>query len=354
MPVDSPDPDVEDEILEQLFNQNACEHGNLRFACPGCLTAGAPSGARSPVAHTTFSGAGSTTRTTSAKVVCVCDLDDALVDFIGITLTSGFLAEEKPLSGLIVGPPSSSKSYTLGRFGSSTSWSRLNHFTRYGVLTHIARRAVEGKATTHIIVSDLGGLFHGAKGPSEDVQSFFLGLTDEGHEGFQSYNLRISVENLEFTQRNGSSERTQTMKGEAFPFGTIKAGVLGGITDKRFANHKSQLEDLGLLGRFIPFNFAPSLGRRSRNKDAIARRAPIVPVALPQMRYRTEVELTPDDLNQLVLFKDAPDDRAAVNARIFLCACALKNGRRKVVQADIEEVNGLTPWMQYKAGVELD
>lgn len=148
---------------------------------------------------------------------------------IALCLYSGYLKERKPLSLLIIAPPSSGKSEVLLKFRRNQGVSVVNQGTRYGINKVIASRGAEVK---HLIIPDLSVVLSAHPGIAGDILSLISIMTEEGIDSIQTYHFSRYFDP------------------------PLKVGLLTAVTQEDFNKRKSRLRKIGFWSRFIPFSYS--------------------------------------------------------------------------------------------------
>jgi len=256
---------------------------------------------------------------------------------ISVTILTGWLKDENPISLMIVAPPAHSKTHILLQYSECKGVIYLTDFTPYGFMRdHFAD--IESGKRRFLLVPDLNILFSDPMSRSKIV-GLLLELIEHGV-------LNISKYWKEADKFGITSKKVKC--------GMICATTLNVIRDKR----KKWLHDSGFLSRFLVFSY-------SYGKDLLERilrklwegRPKIIPKELPIPDEDVEVECSPKffekDLDPLIreVARKQGSEYIAIritnHVRTLLKANALLNERTEVTEEDVIDVYSYLVYMNY-------
>ncbi len=252
-------------------------------------------------------------------------------NIVATILASGKLAERRPLSLFLIAPFATGKSTTLGRFKQTPQVLSVNELTRWALMDDIKTSMDKGYIPTHLIIDDWTVMTQQAKDVVSTLKGALSKLTEEGITRSKSKYYTLDA--------NHYSE-------ELRPWGSIKIGTILGMTKEAYRNGQVANGASGFTSRFVVASYQLNpIILAIIGKDVVENR-PIPQISIPSFSFRTEVTCdTTKIAEKVAVLRNATNFRQLVNGTIFIKSIALKNGRTSVIDADIDEMNYLSKWM---------
>lgn len=255
---------------------------------------------------------------------------DRMTRLVGLTVATGYLANERPQSLLLVGNPGVGKSSLLARFAEVPTVRTLSDVTSDPLRRHILPEMSERDQRT-LIMPELIKVFQ--RNPSTTANTVgLLTLAMTGEVG-RSY--------------VGNEEVPEIPDGWCL-------GLIGAMTTRVFQDWRQMIANSGLLSRMhvVHVRFSEVTQRRIEQAIIDGDRTMTAPVAWPVMPQQAGVVL-PRKLGKNVLEvvdqlspvrQGASDDnrnRLVGGIRVYLKAAALMAGRSEVKLVDVDTVSSV-------------
>jgi hypothetical protein len=246
-------------------------------------------------------------------------------------VATGWLANGRPQSLLLIGEPSSGKTELLHRLRENATLHYASDLSVMGL--HRTLKLAKSGAVTHVVATEF--------------QKWFMRKRD-------------AVQNLLGTLSQAMDEGVGNVDvGEyARDFGGTRIGFIGATTPQSFREQERFLSGLGFLSRTTAVEWEMPRDEVYEVMSAINRgdETDLMPVILPVPAKKVRVELPPtlSQHFQEWVWKFYRDDsvmRIFKRFRLLSMACALLDGRDVVHARDIEKVVAFEPyWSRMKRG----
>ena len=254
---------------------------------------------------------------------------DWLRELITYVLYSSFVKNEIPVSILLIANSESGKTQVLEKFRNAKSVLWLTDFTRYGISTTYYDRIKSLELRT-IIMPDMCAIVQEPNQKvSERVVNFLTSIIEEGVTNITTYNINIASK---------------------VP---IRMGFIGAITKDVFSDRRSCWRRSGFISRTLPVSYDISDITKQEIKEYINNKLHTSepPIKLKLPKRSVNIELNPILAKQFNPLSDSIGTildtngfRALRHLQVLACARALSQGRKEVVQEDIDKIIKLADW----------
>lgn len=258
---------------------------------------------------------------------------DAFQTLIERTLWTGWLTDEKPVSLILISRPESGKTQLIQKFKDNKGITFLTDVTAYGIIQKILPKIDFKQPLNHILIPDLLNPLSKQTATSRGFIQFMNSLIEEGVLEIQTYAVA-----LPFQQRREG----------------IKCGLITSITSGSFVKRRHKWVEIGFLSRLLPVSFSYT----SRVSGEIIK-------SIVRSEYHNEESIIlnfPEEKQQV---KDNPvlyeqfipysirlgqaqniyGFRYQKQFQTLAKANALAEGRKEVMQTDIDWVCAVAEWI---------
>ncbi len=282
-----------------------------------------------PTSKTALSSA---TKFNKSKKIDLIRLEP-IIDILTCAIWSGRVAQEKPVSVLLIAEQESAKTECLKFFSGTTTLRYLSDMTATGIKPF--KSDIERGELRHLILLDLVRILSHSKGVGERTIQQLATLMEEGESG----------------SADGGGLTSWT---SSFP----KVGVLMGITPSFYNSKKGSWRKTGFMTRFLPVSFEYSdstqleIHNGIKNGGANPRPQPIL---LPKLSSVITIpERLGDRIKDIAMMCGRQNltygFRYHKNLRTLAKASALENKRTMV---NDEDLNRVLPWAKFFNGNEI-
>jgi hypothetical protein len=257
---------------------------------------------------------------------------DALQTMIECALISPYIKDEKPLSLLIVAKPESGKSTLLKLYRDNKGIVYLSDCTAYGLTRDVLPKILNDDVKTIMIPDLLTPLAKQTKTRKSFI-AFINGLIEEGVAKMSSYSTMWSQDT------------------------DVKANIITAITEDALRDARHGWAKMGFLSRFIIFSYSYHLSTvamilRSYSYRGLTLKP--LKVKLPRAKQikvflasALAEQLNPHAMKigeqfQLYGF------RAKINFRCLLKCLAYRQGRKVVIEEDLDAFLKLADYMNFR------
>lgn len=254
---------------------------------------------------------------------------EKITEFLKVIFASGYIADDKPLSLLLVAPVSSGKTTAIKQFQKNKTVMITTDSTAFGILQKYAEKLRKGEIK-HIILPDLLNALCRRKTTTETFLMFVNASSEDGIFPSKSYNVEIS----EFIQ----------------PFGWVLC-----VTEDGYKSKQKYLKSVGLLSRFFKVSHKYSADMISKIlNDIIHEEKFLLPeITLKHRMKKVKIEGDVAIFKELETYSqllckqgDAEILRMQRKMQTFLKSCAYLREDKKVKKEDLEKLKGLLPLIQ--------
>jgi hypothetical protein len=191
---------------------------------------------------------------------------EPIIEILRAAIWSGKIADERPVSLMLVARQESAKTECLKHFFLTPSLKYLSDLTSRGLNPY--RQEIETGRIRHIVLLDLVRILSHGRGVSDRTIQSIASLMEEGESETSDGGGKSSWDN--------------------FP----KIGVLMGITPEFFFSKRGRWRGTGFLTRFVPISFEYSKDTQHAIHDAIAkghRMPPPIKENIPLIPFQIEL-----------------------------------------------------------------
>lgn len=257
------------------------------------------------------------------------DLEILLED----VLISGSLADERPVSLIMIAPPGMGKSDMVLQYRQSEGVVATTETTFFALMTMHGQAMQQGKLH-HIIVPDLGPIINKPREGALRELSQFGALVAEGLINWRSARGAFAVGNQ-----------------------PVRCGIIFCITPYSYREKLAMLTDEGFLSRFLIASFALHDDLVSHIHDQISAgsvNAHLETKLLAQWKEKQSVSIAPridrflrssGIIEQVRDLSDTAGFRTHHHLRTLLKANALRRGRHEVGRDDIDDLIALSQYL---------
>jgi hypothetical protein len=276
---------------------------------------------------------------------------------IELVIGTSYIRNENPVSLMILGSSGSGKTELLKKFRNNKGVHARQRFSAYGILQDLINGNIpllfeKGKKLLgHLVTFDISDLLSFKTESINSTIQLMCALTEDGLTAQSTY--AISSEELK-------------------PFIGLKGGLIVGLNEQAFFNSRKRVKNYlfkgGLINRFVPWSSSESSALHQKIIESIKKQD-----YLPNAKFvnclqlktpssRIEIEFTnkalKDELAEIAeevsksVSEDVrvnQDEKRLLKSMIVLAkASALREGRRKVIDKDIDAIRFLSNWMNFK------
>lgn len=281
---------------------------------------------------------------------------EAIQDVIELALWSTYIKGERIVSLLIVAPPESGKTELMKKYSKNKGVHVRRRFTPYGIIKDLTAGKLSllfnlPKILGHILVYDFANLFTFKANTVDATIEFLAALTEEGLSKESAY--WISGEDLE-------------------QYKNLRGGLIAGINTFGFFTSsrkvKANLHKGGWFSRHIVVTFSNSEAMNSKIFDSIARGEyrydknlrKLIPLKFPKKRVQVYMlKRYSQEIRDIaaIIAEEYSEDLKPHKLKGFrlhkslislVKASALRDGRKIVMNRDIERIRYLSQWMNLK------
>lgn len=249
---------------------------------------------------------------------------EKVTEFIKIVLASGNLADDKPLSLMLVAPVSSGKTTAVKQFIKNKKVLITTDSTAYGILKNYHQK-LRNNELKHIIIPDLLTIFAKKKTTSDTFLLFVNNSSEDGIFPSKSYGLEID----KFIS----------------PFGWILC-----VTEDGYKSKFKQIKGIGMISRFFEIHYSYSLEQINEILENICheKTLKLLDIKIPNKKNLVKIEGDYKIFKELQLYsrlliKNGESEilRMQKKLQTFLKANALLNNRKKVTNEDLNKLKEL-------------
>lgn len=255
---------------------------------------------------------------------------DWLRELIEYSIYSSLVANENPVSLLIVADPEMGKTKMVESFSNNSSVAYLSDFTRFGIIRDWLPRMRQGEIRT-IIVPDLVQLIGGKERSSADgVITFLNSITEEGLKSISTFGISFDLPEA------------------------LKISFIGCIPRQVFLDKRSAWRRMGFISRTLPISYnysketvAEILGYITRGLHTSE---PLRKLSIPSKPAQVCLgeSLALQILPLTIRLADALGERGFRLQRHFQVLCkarALSLGKSTVDADDVQRIIELAAWV---------
>lgn len=258
---------------------------------------------------------------------------EPIIDILTCAIWSGRVANEKPVSVLLIAEQESAKTECLKFFAGTMTLRYLSDMTATGIKPY--KNDIERGDLRHLILLDLVRILSHSKGVGERTIQQLATLMEEGESG----------------SSDGGGATQWGSETNTFP----KVGVLMGITPSFYNSKKGSWRKTGFMTRFLPVSFRYGNDTQITIHNGILNGQAIItprPIILPKILRPITIPLPQGmKLKDVAIICGAQNGtygfRYHKSLRTLAKASALQGGRNSVNDFD---VNRVLPWAKFFNG----
>lgn len=254
-----------------------------------------------------------------------------------LTFYSAYLKGEAPVSALITAPPEAGKTETVMAFADNEGIVILNDCTAFGIMRDYGD-AIREKKVRHLVIPDLVRPLARGKDTVHSLVAFLNSLIEEGVLRISTYAENIGVK--------------PTEEGEAAM--PVKCGLVATLAREILEDGRHHWKNMGFMSRLVPISYQYAVPTALSIHQSIAKREyleqkPIklnIPkedatICLEEPQAGKLMELTTYIGNKEGL-QETYGFRLQKHIQRLAMASALKEGREKVEDVDIEKLTAVS------------
>jgi hypothetical protein len=248
---------------------------------------------------------------------------EKITEFLKIVFASGNI-DDKPLSVILVAPPSSGKTITIKQFKKNKNVLITTDSTAWGILQEHQNK-LKNREIKHIVIPDLHSALARRKTTADQLILFINNTSEDGLFPSTTYGMNIN----EFID----------------PFGWVLC-----LTTDGFKRKYKFLKEIGFISRFLIIEYSYSIEQiKSILNDIMAEKSiKIDDIRLKNNKKPVKIEGNEEIFKEVVPFaelmcKEGESEvlRMQKKLQTFLKANAYLNGRKKVNKDDLEKLKEL-------------
>ena len=246
---------------------------------------------------------------------------ELLEKLLRLTLYTGWIKGEKPVSLLIIGKVESGKTEFVGKFRYNKGIVYISDATVHGMLKVITPLLDMNKPLKHIIIPDILNPLSRCQTSARTFIQFFSSLIEEGICKIQTAYIQLEK--------------------------PVRCGLITTITKDKFMDSRTRWTSIGFVSRLLPVSFQYSNKTVKEILESIYsrdyRNEEVVNINLPE--NEVEIELSEEMakkvkpiVDKLLEVEKAYGFRHQKQLQTLLMASALMNGRNKVNEEDVDNI----------------
>lgn len=257
-----------------------------------------------------------------------------LVDIIALTIQTGFISNElNSCSLLLIAKPETVKTTTIGKFSDLDYVAYFDEITAKKLIDEFFP-LVKNNKYKFLLIPDLINCIEKQKATRDSFLALIKsGIDDTGVKKISTYHKSLMYQDI----ATG-----------------IKFGLISAITSKNFNGIRREMINTGLLSRFIPFSYDFGMEKISQILNMLnGKKMEVKEVIIPKInKTPTDIPNNPELFSQLnvlamkvAMESEAYGFRTLLNLQRLAKASALINGRKEVMQEDIDKIIYLSNWI---------
>lgn len=255
---------------------------------------------------------------------------EPLEDILELTLQSGHIKDERPLSLIIIANAESGKTEVMKEFRYNDGIVYLTDCTAHGITKEVLPK-IENGAVTHIMIPDLLKPLSRNKATVNNLITFFNALIEEGVADISTY-------------AQGMTHRVND----------LRCGLITSITRDAFGDKRHRWSSIGFLSRALCFSYSYDQNkvRKIMNYIISQKHLEETEIKLKFPKKLVDIELSKSLANRVQPFSYAFGQAARVygfrfqkQLQAMMKANAYLNGRKQCTLADYKKVEYLMNWM---------
>jgi len=276
---------------------------------------------------------------------------------IELVLGTSYVRNENPASLMILGRSGAGKTELLKKFRNNNSTHARQRFSAFGILQDLIEGKIpllfeDGKKLLgHLVIYDMNDILSFKPESINSTVQFICALTEEGLTPQSTYAI--------------SSEKLK-------PFIGLRGGLIVGLNEQAFFNSRKHVKNYlfkgGLINRFIPWSSSESSALHQKIIDSIKKQDYLpnskfvnyIQLKCPKARVNVDFTNTSlkDELADIAedvaqsVSEDVgikQDEKRLLKAMLTLAkSSAVREGRHKVIDEDVEAIRFLSNWMNFK------
>lgn len=267
---------------------------------------------------------------------------EKVTKLLELAVFSGHIKQEQPVSALVTAPPEAGKTNLVMKFAQNAGCVALTDCTAFGILRDYGQ-AIRERKIRHLIIPDLVRPMSRGKDTVHSLIAFLNALIEEGV-------LRIST----YAERVCAPKTDEDLEKQPIP---VKCGLIATLAKDILTDGRHHWARMGFMSRMLPISYDYGIRTKLEIHKSIARRdyveeAPII-LGLPD--EDVEIGLESPQADELLTLsttlagvsdRNNPEKtygfRLQKHLQTLAMANALKNGRGKVWQEDVELIQELS------------
>lgn len=258
---------------------------------------------------------------------------EPLIGLLETVIWTGFLADDDPVSVVLIAPQESAKTELLKLFRGTVSLEYFSDATSNGLFEF--RKEIESEKLRHIMLLDLVRIMAHPRVTSERTIQTIASLIEDGQ--------------MTIADGGGVSWRNENVK-------LPRIGAMMAVTPEIFYRKRKMFRDTGFMSRFLPvrFSYLPDTAKKVHHAIRNGQTKPVpVPLTVPEKRLKAVI---PDALAKLIeqdAFSLGQEERTwgfrwHRSLRALVKARAVSKQRFKVEESDYI---ALCEWSRFFRGV---
>lgn len=253
---------------------------------------------------------------------------EQLEKLLEVTLFTGYIKDERPVSLLIIAKPESGKTELVKKAKRSKGILYLTDATAWGIINS-HWDDIESRKVRHIIIPDLTVPLGKATETRQGLTRFLSALIEEGAVELQSYvtNKKAKVDDL-------------------------RCGLISTITPDALRDQRGGWRKFGFMSRMLPVSYSYSTGTVNKIFDSICSHQYRIESPLTKTLPDQDIVVTVPDYNYMDTLRTLSRVLANVDQlygfryqrqlQTLMMASALYDGRTEVNKEDLDFVESLT------------
>jgi hypothetical protein len=252
-----------------------------------------------------------------------------LEDIIKLTLYTGYIKNEKPVSLMVIAKPETGKTQTMLKFMVNKGVAFLTDVTAFGITRDLLPRIKSGEIR-HLIIPDMVKPLSRSGKVVMNFIAFANALIEEGIITLSSY---------------ASHEEFKV---------PVKCGIIGAVIKEDLFKKLDYWGTIGFISRFIPFSYDYAIDSVQKIFEYIIKGdyTKEDPIKIKTFKQDKDISISPQQARKLIPLAQEIGRkqklfgfRALRDLKVLAKASALERGKDKVSDYDIKRILKLGRWM---------
>jgi len=262
-----------------------------------------------------------------------------LIDICSLTLQTAYLKEHNGVSLLLIASPETAKTTTIFNFNNLDFVSYYDEITAKKLIDEFLPMCKLKQKRT-LLIPDLINCIDKQKSTRNQFLNILKsGIDDIGITKIETYHKHLDIKEIAYHQY----------------FSGVRFNMVSAITSNSFSAVQKRMKATGLLSRFLPFSYDYPINKVTKIFDFLEKENTDNDFFIPKIVKRetaiqgnsalfSEFRLISSKLGE---FYGGYGFRCQKSLQRLAKANALMNGRKEVIEEDIQKILELSRWINY-------